>query len=732
MLVSVWRYAHLALALVSSVFLLLLSVTGVILAIDAVSEKIPSYRIENIDSLDLSQTIAGLRKVYPEIIEISVDHNQFVSIDAIDADGNTVKGYIDPQTGKYLGAQKNKTQFVQWITALHRSLFLKVTGRIIIGVASFLLFLITISGLVLIIKRQQGVRHFFAKINRDFFAQYFHVVSGRLFLIPILILALTGTYLFMVRIELLKKTNQTVEYPVKENDITELAIADFQIFKTTKLNDVLKLEFPFMEGDPDEYYVLKLKDRELTVNQLNGAVHKEVKYPFTALTEQLSLDLHTGKTNMIWAIILGLASLNIVFFIYTGFVITFKRTRTKIKNKYKADNAEIIILVGTENGSTLFFANQIHKQLLADGKKSILLGLNQYQRFPNAKHLLLFTSTYGLGTAPSNAAQFEKKLLAHPQQQSINFSVLGFGSKAYPDFCAYAYTIDKLLSQQTWASRLIDLHTVNDKNVDELISWVHHWSGQTNIALASAPAIYSSKAVGLKKFKVIARSIVSERNSTFTLVLKPLGKMKVQSGDLLAIYPAQDQRERFYSIGCKDGMIQLVVKLFPEGFGSGFLYQLKPDQVLEARVMANPSFHFPKVAPAVALIANGTGIAPFLGMIAENQHKIPVKLYAGFRTNNEMTAQYLRFTDEQKKQGHLNDVQLAFSREQHGQYVMDLIRQDGAYFVELLEQKGCILLCGSLRMQQDVEATLNEMLLASTGKPISSYKENSQILTDCY
>jgi len=732
MLVSVWRYAHLALALVSSVFLLLLSVTGVILAIDAVNEKIPSYRIENIDSFDLSQTIAGLRKVYPEIIEISVDHNQFVSIDAIDADGNTVKGYIDPQTGKYLGAQKNKTQFVQWITALHRSLFLKVTGRIIIGVVSFLLFLITISGLVLIIKRQQGVRHFFAKINRDFFAQYFHVVSGRLFLIPILILALTGTYLFMVRIELLKKTNQTVEYPVKENETEELAIADFSIFKKTKLNDVVKVEFPFMEGDPDEYYVLKLKDRELTINQLNGAVHKEVKYPFTALTEQLSLDLHTGKTNMIWAIILGLASLNIVFFIYTGFVITFKRTRTKIKNKYKASEAEIIILFGTENGSTLFFANQIHKQLLADGKKSLLLGMNQYQCFPKAKHFLLFTSTYGLGTAPSNAAQFEKKLLAHPQQQSINFSVLGFGSKAYPDFCAYACTIDRLLSQQKWASRLIDLHTVNDKNVDELISWVHHWSGQTNIALAAAPAIYSSKAVGLKKFKVIARSIVSESNSTFTLVLKALGKMKVQSGDLLAIYPAQDQRERFYSIGCKDGMIQLVVKLFPEGFGSGFLYQLKPDQVLEARVMANPSFHFPKVAPAVALIANGTGIAPFLGMIAENQHKIPVKLYAGFRTNNEMTAQYLQFTDEQKKQGHLNDVQLAFSREQHGQYVMDLIRQDGAYFVELLEQKGCILLCGSLRMQQDVEATLNEMLLASTGKPISSYKENGQILTDCY
>ncbi|ULT23910.1 hypothetical protein KUH03_33005 [Sphingobacterium sp. E70] len=74
------------------------------------------------------------------------------------------------------------------------------------------------------------------------------------------------------------------------------------------------------------------------------------------------------------------------------------------------------------------------------------------------------------------------------------------------------------------ACRLIALHTVNDKSVDELISWVHHWSEHTNIALASAPAIYSSKVVGLKKFKVMARSTVSESNSTFTLLLKPLEK----------------------------------------------------------------------------------------------------------------------------------------------------------------------------------------------------------------
>lgn len=487
-----------------------------------------------------------------------------------------------------------------------------------------------------------------------------------------------------------------------------------------------------MEDDPDEFFILKLRDRELTINQLNGSLHKEVKYPFTALAEQFSLDLHTGKTNIIWAIILGLASLNIVFFIYTGFAITFKRRRTKIKNKYKPEEAEIVILFGTENGSTLFFANQIHKQLLADGQKSLLLGMNQYQCFPKAKHLLVFTSTYGLGTAPSNALQFEHKLNSHPQEQDVQFSVLGFGSKAYPDFCAYAREIDHLLEKQAWASRLTDLYTVNDKHVDELISWIHQWSAQTNIALASAPAIYSAKVVGLTKFKVIAKSTVSASNTTFALVLKPSGKIKMQSGDLLAIYPAQDQRERFYSIGYKDGMVQLVVKLFPDGFGSSFLYRLEPNQTLQARVMVNPSFHFPKAANAVALIANGTGVAPFLGMISANESMTPLRLYAGFRHRNEMTAHYIDFADEQIKLGHLKQLELAFSREENAQYVMDLIRRDALYFVELLDKGGCILLCGALRMQHDVEHTLNELLLEHVGKTIAVYKENGQILTDCY
>lgn len=161
MTLSIWRYAHLALAIVSSLFLLILSFTGIILAIDAVNEKNQAYQVADLNTINLSQSITELRKVYPEIIEIAVDHNHFVSIDALDEEGNTIKGYIDPKTGKILGEITPKSQFIQWTTALHRSLFLHETGRIIVGVVSFILLLITLSGVVLILKRQQGLRHFF-------------------------------------------------------------------------------------------------------------------------------------------------------------------------------------------------------------------------------------------------------------------------------------------------------------------------------------------------------------------------------------------------------------------------------------------------------------------------------------------------------------------------------------------------------------------------------------------
>ncbi|WP_374329832.1 PepSY domain-containing protein [Soonwooa sp.] len=728
MTLSIWRYAHLALAIISSAFLLILSVTGVILAYDAIDEKAPAYRVENFQELNLGHVLPTLRDSYFEVLEVKVDHNDFVTIDALDENGNPVKSYIDPNSGKKIGNIKPKSDFINWTTALHRSLFLKETGRAIVGVVSFILFLISISGFVLILKRQQGIKHFFTRIRKDFFSQYFHVVSGRLLLIPILIVALTGSFIFMLRLDFFKGENQEIKHTAKAGEAKDLK--DIPFFKNTALDDVERIEFPFVADDEAEPFIVHLKDRSVSVNQVTGEIISETKYPYSAVLEKINLDLHTGKTSRFWAFILGVASLNIVFFIYTGFVIMFRRTRTKIKNQFKSKDAEIILLVGSENGTTLTFADNIHKQLLGQGKKSFLAQMNQFEAYPKAKHLVVFTSTYGFGEAPTNANRFESLVKTTSQDHPISFSVVGFGSKSYPDYCEFAVSVNRLLNEQSWATELVNLCTVNDRSTQEFVHWAQLWSEKSLVALATAPTVYEAKIPDLKEFEVVEKSIPIEENSTFKVVLKPNKKQSFESGDLLAIYPENDNKERFYSVGKVGQNIQLLVKFFPGGLGSGYLNQLKVGSKISGRIMENAKFHLPKDAQKIAMIANGTGIAPFLGMIDENETKKNIRLYSGFRFDNSQAKDYQKFAQEQQSKGHLESLHLAFSREENKQYVMDLLKNDETYFADLLKNGGVIMICGALKMQRDVEKVLEDITLKYHHQPLSSYE--NQILTDCY
>ncbi|HEY6141887.1 MAG TPA: PepSY domain-containing protein [Flavobacterium sp.] len=731
MTLSFWRYSHLALAVFSSLFLVLASVTGTILAVDAIQEKTPPYRVENFEKITLGEIVPILKKTYPEITEVTVDHNQFVTLEGLDQEDNDVKGYIDPRTGKILGTPIKKSEFIQWTTALHRSLFLKETGRFIVGFISFILALISISGFVLVLKRQRGLRNFFSKVIKDYFAQYYHVVLGRLALIPIFIIAVSGTYLTVEKFNFfIEKTDSEEKTEIASTKPISKKEANASVFKSTLLSDVQKIEFPFSD-DPEEYYIISLKDREIEVNQVTGAVESEKRFPTTTLLSDLSLDLHTGRTSILWAIVLGIASLNILFFIYSGFAMTLKRRASRIKNKLKAEDCKFILLVGSENGSSFRFANAIYKQLLAHGEKVFITELNSYTTYPKAEHLIVFASTHGLGDPPSNATKFISLLNQTEQKQKINVSVVGFGSKAYPDFCGFAYDIDDSLAEQNWAERILEIQTINDKSAEEFVAWIKLWSEKTGIPLSTTPSVYNHVPRGLQKLMVLDKTLISDTEHTFLLTLRANARAKFESGDLLAIYPANDTRERLYSIGNHNGNIQLVVKLHPNGLGSGFLHGVEVGSVIKARIIKNATFHIPKKASKVALISNGTGIAPFLGMIEQNKKKTAIHLYAGFRQETETVLGYKKFTDEMMGKQQLHSFHLALSREMNHDYVMNLIKRDADFFIDLLKHKGVIMICGSLAMQQDVELALDE-ILTQTALTISDYKAKGQVLTDCY
>lgn len=733
MTISIWRYCHFILAVSSFLFLALAAITGVILAYDAINEQALSYRIADLDKIRLSETLPILHKKYAEITEISVDKNQSVILQGIDQNDQEVYAYIDPRTGKILGSPAKKTEFIQWTTALHRSLFLHELGRFFVGLTCFLLLLITISGMALLIQRQNGFRHFFNKVIKDNFAQYWHVLLGRLSLLPILIIAITGTYLSLVRFGIFpeKEIKHRIDFQQVPKAAERKALADFPIFKEIRLSDLKTIAYPFSD-DPEEYYTLKLTDREIIVDQHSAEVLTEVSYPFTTFLTNLSLDLHTGQTSIIWAIVLALASINILFFIYSGFAITLKRRSGLVKNKYTADESEYLLLVGSENGSTLRFASALQQQLLSAGQSSHLTEMNNYRVFPKAKHILIFSATHGLGNAPSNASKFMSLIDQHTQTGFVQVAVVGFGSKKYADFCAFAFEVCRKLSTQPWAVPLLETFTVDGQSTEQFSDWANVWSKKVNLPLVISPALLQAKPSGLQSMVLVEKSELANMDHIFRLSLRPRSRSRFSSGDLLAIYPDGDEKERLYSIGKIGQDIQLIVKLHPEGLGSSYLHELELGKAVKVRLVKNSAFHFPAKAPLVAMLANGTGIAPFLGMIAQNNKNVETHLYAGFRTQASLPETVRTALQHALQKGNLQGLNITTSKEGEKQRITQLIAEDEVFFAKLLQSGGVIMICGSVAMQNDVLQLLSKISLERTGLKLSDYSSKGQILTDCY
>lgn len=730
MTISVWRYSHLALAVSSFLFILLASLTGIILAFEPISHKIQPYESAQFNQISIGEMLTSLKKNNEEVIDVSIDKNNFVIVKAIDADGKNTEFYANPKTGKFIAKKEKENPFFQWVTTLHRSLFLHEIGRLFIGIASFLLFLIAVSGTILIIQRQRGFKRFFAKIVKENFAQYYHVVLGRLALIPIIIISITGVYLTLVKFEIFKeqKISHKINYDAIKSE-PKKNLTDFAIFKNTPISDVQNIEFPFSD-DVEDYFTVKLKDRELVVNQFTGEILSEVLYNKTTNFSNLSLNLHTGRASAIWAIILAIACVNILFFVYSGFAMTLKRRKNQIKNKFKKEEANFIILVGSENGSTFRFANIVHEQLLKNGKKSFITELNKYSHFANAEHLLLVAATYGLGDAPTNASKFVNLLKENPQSKPINYSVLAFGSKSYPDFCQFGYEVNNVLSAENWAKPFLEIHTVNDKSPEDFQKWLTLWSQKLELPMEFLPHLFYPKPKKSKELIVVEKTEIAHEEGAFLMKLDFVKKTKFTSGDLLSIYPANDHRERLYSIGKVNNKVQLSVKLHPNGLGSGYLYNLNVGNSLKANVVSNSNFHFPQKAKKVIMISNGTGIAPFLGMINQNKAS-ECHLYCGFRGNYSFEL-YKNSIEKNLKSKKLSSLKIAYSREGEKQYVKDLVANDALFMAETLQHNGVIMICGSLAMQQMVLEILKTICETQKINNVSYYQSRNQLLMDCY
>jgi len=720
------------LAIISSVFIVLASLTGMVLAFEPISNQLQDYKVDAFDEVFLGTTLQTLSQNYDEVLSIEVDDNEYVIASVFTNEGDSETFYINPKTGQKLGDVIEKASIYKFATNLHRSLFLKSTGRFIIALVSFFLFLISITGVILIAKRQGGISRWFSKVVNENFEQYYHVVLGRYMLIPIIIVALTGVYLSLEKFDFLPESNFKHSYSELEEDYAvRTPISDFELFQTLKISEVKKVVFPFSEAIED-YFLIQLSDKELLVNQFTGQIMSEQSYALIQIASHWSYILHTGSGTVLWSIVLFLVCVALLFFIYSGFAMSLKRTKhkEKVKNSFKKDDAEYIILVGSETGTTYTFATQFFKALITAGETAFISDLNTYSTFRSAKQLIIFTATYGEGDAPNNANQFEK-LVETTSQNRLEYAVVGFGSLMYPEYCKYAIVVDALLQKEEQCTPKLPLYKINNQSIQAFKYWVKQWSQINNIELDIKIAGSRKKQKSVKQFEIIEKTALNV-DASFLIRLRPKKRVRFESGDLLSIKVNSDEAARLYSVGKQNGDLLLSVKRHDKGLCSNYLNNLNTNDMINGAVERNHDFHFPDYANEVVMIANGTGIAPFLGMISENKKKKKIHLFWGGRTKASFDL-YEEVIYQAFDNKYLSSINIAYSQEHNEQnYVQDLIAQKVDFIANHLKNEGVIMICGSLAMQNDVLEVLKEITTSKLNLPLSEFETMEQIKMDCY
>ena len=462
MISRVWRNAHFLLATSISLFLIIASISGVILGIEALIDQTKPQAIYSLESHSLKATMEALEDQFDDVYEIVVTEKKFVIVQ-----GTTPNGfetfYVDPKTGIKIKNVSPSNPFFNQVRSLHRSLFLKKTGRILVGIVAFLLVLLSITGVILLVKRLGGLKHFFLPLKENNKYRKVHITLGKWFFIPLLIIGITGAYLVIERFDAFSKNAPNIRtYKVGEKKLN---------LNTLYLSDIKRVSYPFTNLKNDTY-LIELKDQKVSIRQGDFSIVDQETFPVHQILKNWSYYIHTGESNVFIAIILSLSSLALIFFMISGLKISSKISWNLLKLNFNNNKeACVIILFGSETGNSFKLAQKLTKTLRREKHSVGLVSLNNYCVFPKAKKIIVLTSTYGDGEAPSNASNFERLFANLAQPYPIDYAILGFGSKSYPKYCQFAISLETLFKEKLNFNELNPLFKINNQSETDYLIW---------------------------------------------------------------------------------------------------------------------------------------------------------------------------------------------------------------------------------------------------------------------
>lgn len=713
------RSLHKYVGLIATVLVLVLAISGVSLSVVPALNKAQAPAL-NEPSLSVADLAARVAVHYPGVEQIRRAPSGRITAYyfAGDIAGAVV---IDPATGAGIGEYET-SPVVQWLTSLHRSLFLGDSGRIAAAAGALAMLGLSISGLFLVARRMGGWRRFFAR-SRGPLAGRLHVEIGRFSAAGLILASATALFMVLNTFEVLPQENATPPFPAEVSGKMGLSPADSPALAAIPVTQLRDLTFPYAD-DPTDVYTIATDHGEGYVDQGTGMMLAWQDHGIWQQVFEFIYMLHTGQGAWWLGLIVGLMVLGVPVMAATGVILWWaaRRARPKMPRGVAASKADTVILVGSEGGSTWGFAATLQDALMGKGHSVHTAAMSRFdpERYSGAKQIIVLAATYGDGAAPASAKGFLDRLIALETAPDAKLAVLGFGDRQFPAYCAFARQVEEQAAEKGWA-QLLPMDSVNQQSPQDFA----RWGAALGAALGhELELVHEPAQPKTHQLTLISRREYGQEVQAPTAILRfalprssVLGRLRghgwkrFEAGDLLGILPQGSDVARLYSLASStgDGFVEICVKKHAQGLCSGQLLDLEIGGTITAFIRHNPGFRPAKNTKPVILIGAGTGIGPLAGFARANARQRPMHLYFGIRHE----ASDLLYGEEMgawHDQGQLESVNIATSRTDQRSYVQDILRRDAAKIAALIEEGAQILVCGGREMAAGVSQALQDAL----------------------
>jgi sulfite reductase (NADPH) flavoprotein alpha-component len=724
----------LALALVT-----VLALSGAVLSVFPAAERLAAPQAEA--GLTVATLASRVQAAYPGVEQIHRAPSGRITAYWFDQ-GAPGAAVVDPATGQGF-ASADPNQVERWLTNLHRSLFLGDGGRIAMAAGAAAMLVLSLSGAALVARRAGGWRHWFAPL-RGSLAGRLHVEIARIAVLGLVLSSTTALWMTASTFDLLPDGSAGPVFPAEVSGETGVALGRLAVLGDTPVADLRELSFPY-PGDASDVFTLKTDRGTGYLDQGTGGLLSWADLTGWECFSETIYMLHTGQGAATLGVVLGLTALGVPAMGGTGVLIWLagRRGRPRIRGNQPAGRAETILLVGSEGGSTWGFAATLHAALAQAGQSVHTAPMSVFapERYARAERVIVLTATYGDGDAPSSAKGFLDRLAAFDRAPDAALTVLGFGDRSFPAYCAFAKAVATATEAKGWPE-LLPLDTVDRQSPQDFARWGRALGEalKIDLELVHRPVLPATQTLTLISRRDYGAEVQAPTailrfalpKATLWQRLIGTGFARFEAADLIGVLPEGSPVPRLYSLASarRDGFVEIVVRKHPGGLCSGQLTALEPGDTVTAFLRRNPGFQPGRGRTPLILIGAGTGIGPLAGFVRGNARRRPIHLFFGMR-HPDSDFFYGEEMAAWQVEGRLARLVTAVSREVRPHYVQDALRGDAAEVARLIRDGARVMVCGGRDMAAGVADALAK-ILAPAGLTPAALKAEGRYVEDVY